>query len=272
MNKKLKYLLLTIAMVLSLSMSANIPVSAADATNRVIDEAGIIDDSDEAALNAKIHKLMSEKFDVVILTVNSLDGKTPEAYADDYYDDNGYGLDDEHSGVLFMVSMGERKYHISTTGKGIKAFTDYGIDEVKDRVKQDLSDGNYYDAFDEFLDITKDFYNAYKEGKPYDVDNPYMSTGDKIILEVIGFVIAFIIALISVLIMKFRMNNARPKGSAGEYIKKDSMVIKEQKDMFMYSNINKVKRQTQSSSGGGGGSSTHHSSSGRSHGGGGGSF
>ena len=99
-----------------------------------------------------------------------------------------------------------------------------------------------------------------------------MSTGDKIILEVIGLVIAFIIALISVLIMKFRMNNARPQGSADEYIKKDSMVIKEQKDMFMYSNINKVKRQTQSSSGGGGGSSTHHSSSGRSHGGGGGSF
>lgn len=81
--------------------------------------------------------------------------KSAQDYADDYYDNNDYGLDNEKSGVLFLVSKGDRKYHISTKGAGIKAFTDYGIGRIKEEIKPYLSDGDYFDACDEFLNITK---------------------------------------------------------------------------------------------------------------------
>ena len=69
--------------------------------------------------------------------------------------------------------------------------------------------------------------------------------------------------------MKHNMNTARPKGYAGEYIKYGSLDMTKESDTFMYSNVNKTEKQTDSS---GGGSSTHTGSSGETHGGGGGSF
>ena len=41
-------------------------------------------------------------------------GKTAEAYADDYYDYNGYGYGENDDGLLLLVSMGEREWAITT--------------------------------------------------------------------------------------------------------------------------------------------------------------
>lgn len=53
---------------------------------------------------------------------------------------------------------------------------------------------------------------AYKDGTPYDTDNPYNEEIDYVILEVIALVIAFVIALISVGIMRLRMIRQNQKG------------------------------------------------------------
>ena len=173
--------------------------------------------------------------------------------------------------MLFLVSKGDRKYHISTKGAGIKAFTDYGIGRIKEEIKPYLSDGDYFDACDEFLNITKDFVKAYKDGTPYDTDNLYNEEIDYVILEVIALVIAFVIALISVGIMRLRMNTAKPKGTAMEYIKKGSFKLTSEKDIFMYSTVTKTAKPKDNDNSAGG-STTHVSSSGSEHGGGGGSF
>lgn len=269
MEKKARKLIIISFIIFIMSFVMNSGISDASETNRVIDDANIISESEEAELNDKIKDIQSDNFDVVILTVNSLGSKSEQEYADDYYDYNGYGFDDEHSGVLFLISMGERKYHISTTGKGIKAFTDYGIGKIKDEVKPYLSDGEYYNACYKFLDMTKDFVAAYKNGKPYDTNNHYKEKANIPLREVIAFAVSLVIALIIVGVMKHNMNTARPKGYAGEYIKYGSLNMTKESDTFMYSNVNKTEKQTESS---GGGSSTHTGSSGETHGGGGGSF
>lgn len=46
---------------------------------------------------------------MIIVTVDSLNGKTVEEYADDYYDDNGYGYGENNSGILFLVAMDDRE-------------------------------------------------------------------------------------------------------------------------------------------------------------------
>ncbi len=246
-------------------------VSSAAEKKSVIDDAGLIKASDEKKLDKKIKNIQKDKFDVVILTVKSLDGKSAQDYADDYYDNNDYGLDSEKSGVLFLVSKGVRKYRISTKGAGIKAFTDYGIGRIKEEIKPYLSDGDYFNACDEFLNITKDFVKAYKDGTPYDTDNPYNEEIDYVILEVIALVMAFVIALISVGIMRLRMNTAKPKGTATEYIKKGSFKLTSEKDIFMYSTVTKTEKPKDNDNSAGG-STTHVSSSGSEHGGGGGDF
>lgn len=265
-----KFMLLVMSVSI-MSVFLGFSVSSAAGKKSVIDDAGLIKASDEKELDKKIKNIQKDKFDVVILTVKSLDGKSAQDYADDYYDNNDYGLDNEKSGVLFLVSKGDRKYHISTKGAGIKAFTDYGIGRIKEEIKPYLSDGDYFDACDEFLNITKDFVKAYKDGTPYDTDNPYNEEIDYVILEVIALVIAFVIALISVGIMRLRMNTAKQKGTAMEYIKKGSFKLTSEKDIFMYSTVTKTAKPKDNDNSAGG-STTHVSSSGSEHGGGGGSF
>ena len=265
-----KFMLLVMSVSI-MSVFLGFSVSSAAGKKSVIDDAGLIKASDEKELDKKIKNLQKDKFDVVILTVKSLDGKSAQDYADDYYDNNDYGLDNEKSGVLFLVSKGDRKYHISTKGAGIKAFTDYGIGRIKEEIRPYLSDGDYFNACDEFLNITKDFVKAYKDGTPYDTDNPYNEEIDYVILEVIALVIAFVIALISVGIMRLRMNTAKPKGTAMEYIKKGSFKLTSEKDIFMYSTVTKTAKPKDNDNSAGG-STTHVSSSGSEHGGGGGSF
>lgn len=267
----LRKLMLLVMSVSIMSVFLGFSVSSAAGKKSVIDDAGLIKASDEKKLDKKIKNIQKDKFDVVILTVKSLDGKSAQDYADDYYDNNDYGLDNEKSGVLFLVSNGDRKYHISTKGAGIKAFTDYGIGRIKEEIKPYLSDGDYFNACDEFLNITKDFVKAYKDGTPYDTDNPYNEEIDYVILEVIALVIAFVIALISVGIMRLRMNTAKPKGTAMEYIKKGSFKLTSEKDIFMYSTVTKTAKPKDNDNSAGG-STTHVSSSGSEHGGGGGSF
>lgn len=267
----LRKLMLLVMSVSIMSVFLGFSASSAAGKKSVIDDAELIKASDEKELDKKIKNIQKDKFDVVILTVKSLDGKSAQDYADDYYDNNDYGLDNEKSGVLFLVSKGDRKYHISTKGAGIKAFTDYGIGRIKEEIKPYLSDGDYFDACDEFLNITKDFVKAYKDGTPYDTDNPYNEEIDYVILEVIALVIAFVIALISVGIMRLRMNTAKPKGTAMEYIKKGSFKLTSEKDIFMYSTVTKTAKPKDNDNSAGG-STTHVSSSGSEHGGGGGSF
>lgn len=267
----LRKLMLLVMSVSIMSVFLGFSVSSAAGKKSVIDDAELIKASDEKELDKKIKNIQKDKFDAVILTVKSLDGKSAQDYADDYYDNNDYGLDNEKSGVLFLVSKGDRKYHISTKGAGIKAFTDYGIGRIKEEIKPYLSDGDYFNACDEFLNITKDFVKAYKDGTPYDTDNPYNEEIDYVILEVIALVIAFVIALISVGIMRLRMNTAKPKGTAMEYIKKGSFKLTSEKDIFMYSTVTKTAKPKDNDNSAGG-STTHVSSSGSEHGGGGGSF
>ena len=96
MHRKLISLLLSL-----LLLSALLPGAWADSDlPRVVDRAGLLSESEREELEHKAEAIREEfEMDVVILTVDSLEGKTPQDYADDYYDDNGYGCGQEMSGL-----------------------------------------------------------------------------------------------------------------------------------------------------------------------------
>lgn len=288
-----RWILLSLCLVIlicsSLSVSASSP--------KIVDDAGLLTEDEAAKLEEKARILADTyKMDVVIVTVWSLDGESSEAYADDYFDYNGYGIGDDHSGVLLLLSMEYRDWAISTTGKAIYALTDYGVHSVYSSISSYLSEDEYYIAFDSYLDALEPYFRAYDADDPidgnvgsYDGPGTYVpGTKDEIVYYpqqsglgqtvkqiLIALVIGAVVASVVLLIMRSRMNTVKPQKGARSYMMPGSYSLNRQQDLFLYSQLRKVRRSENNSSsrgGHGGGSSVHRSSSGRSHGGGHGKF
>lgn len=272
-----------ICLILCLLLLPSLFLSVGAAEQYVIDNADLMSSSEEAALEEKAQALRQEYgMDVVILTVDSLGGQRPQDYADDYYDYNGYAND----GVLFLLSMEERDRYISTKGNAVYALTDYGIQQVGESALPYLKNGDYYGAFDAFLDALPTYFSAYSDGAPIDgyadtsgdyyhgdqEDVVYYEGQPRRVNILISIAIGAVIGAITVLIMRACMNTKRPQRSAGSYLNDSSYHLRTNQDLFLYSNVTKTRIQQESSSSGGGGSSVHTSSSGSTHGGGGGKF
>ena len=281
---KKRILCLITAFVLVLVFLLPISAFADESANKYsLDNAALMNEGQVSSLEEKL-KAFSESydFDVVFLTVNTLDGKTPMEYADDYYDYNSYRED----GCLFLVSMEDRDWWISTKGYGITAITDYGIRVIESEVVPYLSEGDYYGAAVTYSGIVKEFVDSARRGYPYDTNYTYTNPSGHTYSEsssdsdeeteakrsaiIVSIVVALILAAIITLTVKSGYKPVRFKASAGDYLVDGSLNVTQSYEHFLYSNVSKTEIQSSSSSGGG--SSTHSSSSGSSHGGGGGKF
>lgn len=250
--------------VLLLCVSLTLPVWA-EAMPRVVDQADLLSTSEEADLLDLLDEIsFRHGMDVVVVTADTLDGQSPMAYADDFYDYNGY-CDD---GVLLLVSMEDRDWWISTTGYGITAFTDAGIEYLSDEFLPDLSAGDYAEAFDTYARLCDDFITRAKSGNPYDVRNLPKEPFAFLFNLIVCFGIGFVVALIVTAIMKGQLKSVRAQSGAANYVKAGSLNVTQRQDLFLYKDVQRREKPKESS----GGSSTHRSSSGRSHGGGGGKF
>ena len=243
-----------------------------DTRARVVDMAELLSDSEKTALLSKLDEISErQKLDIVVLTVNTLDGKTPRDYADDFYDYNGYGFGENKDGILLLVSMEDRDWWISTTGYGIAALTDAGIEYISEKFLSDLSDGDYAQAFTTYAELCDQFITQAKTGEPYDTGNMLKEPFNVAWNILVAFVIGLVVAVIVTNIMKKQLKTVQLKSEANNYVKANSMIVTENRDLFLYNQVSRRARpkETDNSSGG---SSTHTSSSGSSHGGGGGKF
>lgn len=236
---------------------------------RLVDNAGLLTDSEAAALLSQLDEISErQQFDVAVVTADTLDGKTPMAYADDFYDYNGYGFGESKDGVLLLVSMEDRDWWITTTGYGITAITDAGREYMSERFLPAMSDGDYAASFAEFARLCDEFVAQAKTGEPYDSGN--LPKEPVSLLWIPGAVaIGALIALIICSNLKAKLKTVRYQAAAGSYVRDNSMNITESRDLFLYTKIDRRAKPKDNSSSG---SSTHTSSSGSTHGGGGGKF
>lgn len=238
---------------------------------RVVDMADLLNNSEEADLLSMLDEISNrQELDVVVVTVNTLDGKTPMDYADDFYDYNGYGFGENRDGVLLLVSMEDRDWWISTSGYGIFAFTDAGIEYISEKFLSDLSNDDYSEAFTKYAKLCDEFITQAKTGEPYDTNNLPKESFDVFTSLLISLVVGILVSLIVTGKMKGKLKTVRMQPAAEEYVRNGSMLVTESSDLFLYSHVDRrVKSKDDDSDGG---SSTHTSSSGSSHGGGGGKF
>lgn len=261
----------TIVFALLLAVISGFPVFAADGDmSRLTDAADLLSDSEETDLLNLLDEISErQQADIVVVTVDSLEGESPQEYADDFYDYYGYGFGEDRDGILFLISMEERDWYISTTGYGITAVTDAGREYMSEQFTDDLKEGNYAQAFTTFARLCDDFITQAETGEPYDVGNLPKEPFGFVLNLVIALGVGFIFSLIVTGIMRSGLKSVGSKSVADDYVKNDSMKLTRETDLFLYEKVERRKKPKENDSGG---SETHTSSSGTTHGGGGGKF
>lgn len=235
----MKKLIFIFALLLALAL----PVFASG--DLLVDGADILTSREEEKLLDRLEQVSDQyDMDVVIVTTDGIGYNYIRDYADDYYDYNGYSDD----GVLLLVDMESRQWWITGTGEGADIFTSSVIDEIGDEIEPYLSEGDYAQAFE-----------AYIDGCVYYIEDPFEVGSTLLVCLIIGLVAALIVTGI----FRAQLRSVRRKAEARDYLVPGSMVVTQAYEMFLYSNISRIRRQQ---------NSTHRSSSGRSHSGGGGRF
>lgn len=256
MKRYIAFFLTALLLCLSLTLS----VQAAPPL--LVDEADLLSNAEEDTLLARLNELRADhRMDIVIVTVNSLRGKSAEAFADDFYDEGGYSED----GILLLVSMEERDYCISTSGYGISVVTEQGLDYLEDLFLPSLSGGNYSRAFALFIDGCDYLIPQANSAPVYEKPSVHISFFSIFWYIMIGAIAAFIITGS----MKRQLKSVVRQTGANSYIRSGGLNLTQRQDTFLYRNVTRVAKPKDNGGGshGGGGSRTHVSSSGRVHGG-----
>jgi uncharacterized protein len=143
-SKKLPFLILAALLLTAFPVSAQ---AAASTEERVFDYAQLFTETERESLQSAIDEHIAEyAMDVVVLTTKDDSGKSPRAFADDFYDNYGFGYGRDNAGVLFLVNTRTRDLYISTAGRMIDILNDGRIDAILNTQYEYARDGNYYDA------------------------------------------------------------------------------------------------------------------------------
>lgn len=292
----MKKMMITLAALLMCGFLM-IPTLAAEVEpkNRVVDDAGLLSQMEAEELQAHFSYLSDlHQFEIVVVTVDSTEGKSMVEFADDYYDYGGYGYGADYDGALLLVNMEASEWYVSTCGSGIDVINDEVLDAMSYEFVPYMSDGDFYSAFYEFANQC----DAYLAGcgmpdEEWDDENIIAESdtamSDVIIVkktpDIVGLLgklaICLVIGLVAAFIpmsrLKKQMRTVAMKAEASDYVKPGSKHITKSRDAFLYSNVTRTPRPKDNDSGGSGGGMSfgggvHIGSSGRSHGGGGGRF
>lgn len=237
MTRKLFSFLLVLALCLALVCPAMAYTSPVD------DEADLLSAAEEAELAAQLHAIRTaHQVDVMVLTVNSTDGLSPDSFINRVFDET-FGSD--HDGVMLVVDMGSRNFRILSNGLAADAITMDDIDYITELITPYLSEGDYAQAFEEFASQCEYYINGHINGFPF----PFGTN------LVIALVIGFVVALIATGIMRGQLKSVHQKAAAGDYLKPGSLQITRSRDIFLYRHVSrhaKPKSNSSSSSSGGG--------------------
>ena len=224
---------------------------AASEFSLVVDEADLLTDEEESQLLDKLEAITGEyNLEVAVATVESKDGNEMNYFTDHFFDENGYGTGENHDGILFMVSIGDREWHITTHGYGMTAFNDDGLAYLKENVEPLLKDENFYGAFDTYADLCQDLLEMAANGEPY--TEPFSPIWILISLG-IGLVLAFLCTMG----MRAQLKSVRTQDSAVDYVRQGSMELTRSNDIFLYHTVTKTAKPKDSDSSSGGSDSDH---------------
>ncbi|MDO4260202.1 MAG: TPM domain-containing protein [Actinomycetaceae bacterium] len=246
-------------------------------TEHVVDEVDVLSSSEEQQLEDEIQRISSTYREDIVIYFTDLNGRSPMNAADDYFDENGYGIGGDYSGVLLLIAPDSRDMWISTRGDSIRTFNDEGISRLLDRLRSPLGDDDWYGGAKLFVEETEVYMKAADSGTPVGTSG-FKRSGTSDGNFFAGF-ISIVVALfggggagtaVAHFVFVRKMRNEGYEPTARTYLVEGSAHIEDVRDTLINRNIVAIPKPKTSS--GSGFSSTHTSSSGATHGGGGGKF
>ncbi len=124
---------------------------AALAAEAVLDNCGLFTDSEIAEMETLIGEIREKyQMDAAVLTSRSVPYNSSsdsedqtQAYADDYYDQNGYGMGADGAGILYLIDMKNRVLYLSTKGIMIDYISDNRLEKLLDTAYKYAAKGEY---------------------------------------------------------------------------------------------------------------------------------
>ena len=226
--------------ILALMLLVSMAVSVSAATDAfVYDEAGLLTEGERTYLANRLARL-SDTYNaqIVVVTIPSADGNDPDALVEYVYDSMGIGYGEDLNGVLLLVCMDPREYRILGDGYCDAAINTGVIDDIGNAIVSDLSDGDYAEAFEGFADKCEYYLDGYLNGFPFDFG---ISIG-------IALLIGVLVGQIVGKVLKGQLKTVRREHRAQNYVKSGSMKLTQQRDTFLYRDVRKIKKATDSNS------------------------
>ena len=221
-------------------------------SNRLVDDGELLTAAQETLIAKRLDEVSQKhQLDLVIVTEKTLNGKDKVAYADDYFDYNGYGFGEDHDGILLLYCPNEGVRYISTTGAAIGIFEGDSFSELTGEIIPYFDRNDISGAFMSFADTCDDMIESARA----------FPWGMLIIALLIGALLSYLIPMSS---MKGELKSVRSQAAASDYVRAGSMNLTQNRDVFLFANVTRTEKPKNTSSSGG----THTGSSGRSHGGG----
>ena len=253
MMKKALAVLLLLLLLVSPALAEN---------SRVVDQTDVLTTEEEQKLSEYIAGIREKyKFDVLILTMDSIGDRQGDYYAADYFDNNGYGEGPNHDGVCFFyVREGDRNENtvfFVKTGSGERIFDPDTDDEIAEQIRPYMRQKNYGGAFATYVLEVESRLGAHQ---PMNRANRMLP-----IFLLVGLLIGVMVALA----FKSQMKIVRRKSGAMSYVRDGSFHLSRQQDIYLYTTTVRRRIETDSGRGSGGGShgsftgssGTHHTSS-----------
>lgn len=256
------------------------------ADEQVIDRADLFNSAEVDSMELIISRIEQEhQVDMVVLTANDVPYDYSESmwkvrdYADNFYDNGGYGMGEDDSGMLILLDMNNRVMWLSTGGVMIEYINDAREEEILDEAYGHLARGSYGNALTAALSKVEKLMDKgraegtflYDEATGKRLGGIYnaLTTAEMLLAAVAGVAVAAVVFL--------SVNGSyNLKGSTYSYDRSANASVKliQDDETFVRQFVNRAPRNTGSHGphGGGGrsgGSGVHRSSGGVRHGGGG---
>lgn len=144
--------------IVSLLLAFSLLLSSALAWGDVVDNADILTDDQEAQITARINKLRRNNGqDFAFLSTDDFICFDPVEFGAFYWDQNGFGLGLDHSGVLVYLDMNIRMMVIITSGQARSDIDNNKVDAILDAAMPLLQKGEYCDAVILALDMADEY-------------------------------------------------------------------------------------------------------------------
>lgn len=169
------------------------------------------------------------------------------------YTQLGYGVGEDASGCLLLLSMAERDYRLICHGYGNVAFTDYGKTYLAEAFLDDFGADDWYSGFADYMDTAGEMLELARAGEPVDVGyDDGSSQGFGVVLCVLlGLVIAFIVRGV----LRGQMKSVAAAGEAKYYVNRAGTDMDVVQDLYTHTTQSRVydpPRKDNDSGGGGG--------------------